>query len=102
MHRNLNEPGNNFYKTTNDQAVQNSATAGERRFQTQNRNNSAVENNAYEDITLSQTQSKRLRNEETQQHRDIENRSIITIRNQLIEFCQKQQEKFKQKKPPHI
>ena len=46
-------------------------------------------------ITLSQTLSEGLRNEETQQHQDTENKSIITIENQLIEFRQKQQEKFK-------
>ena len=38
MHRNSNEPGNNFYVTTNAQSVQINATAEERRFQTQNRN----------------------------------------------------------------
>ena len=36
MLRNSNEPGNNFYKTTNGQTVQVNATTGERRFQTQN------------------------------------------------------------------
>ena len=46
-------------------------------------------------ITLSQTLSEGLRNEETQQHQDTENKSIITIENQLIEFRQKQPEKFK-------
>ena len=34
------------------------------------------------------------RNEETQQHRSIENRSINTIKNKLTEFGQKQHEKF--------
>ena len=53
-------------------------------------------------MTVSQTQSKGLRNEETQQHWDIENRSIITIKNQQIQLRQKQQEKFKQIKKPHI
>ena len=99
MHRNSKEPGNNFYKTTNSQTVQINATTGELRFQTQNRNNLIVENNAYnayKDIKLSQTQSEGPLNEETQQHRVIENRSIITIENQLIEFHQKQLEKFKQ------
>ena len=43
-----------------------------------------------------------LRKEETQQHRDIENRPKITIENQLIEFRQKQHEKFKQIKKLHI
>ena len=70
MHRNSNEPSNNFYKNRNDQPVQINATAGER-FQTQNRNNLTVKNNTYEDITLNQTHSKGIRNEETQQYRDI-------------------------------
>ena len=39
MYRNSNEPGNNFYETTNGRTVQINATAAERRFQTQNRNN---------------------------------------------------------------
>ena len=59
-------------------------------------------NNAYKGITLSQTPREGLRNEERQKHRDIENRSIITIENQLIEFRQKQQEKSKQIKKTHI
>ena len=46
MYRNSNEPGNNFYENKNAQSVQINATAGERRFQTQNRNNLTVENNA--------------------------------------------------------
>ena len=101
MHRNSKKLDNNFCKTTNAQSGQINATAGERRFQTQNRNNSTVENNAYKDkrerknITLSQTLSEGLRNEETQEHQDTENKSIITIENQLIEFRQKQPEKFK-------
>ena len=90
MQRNSNEPGNNFYKTTNAQTIQINATAGERRFQTQNRNNLTVQNNACKDITLSQTQNKGHRNEETQQRCNIENRSIIMLLNQLIEFRQKQ------------
>ena len=49
MHRNSNKLRNNFYKTANAQSGQINATAGERRFQTQNRNNSTVENNAYKD-----------------------------------------------------
>ena len=102
MYRNSNEPGNNFYETTNAQPVQINATAEKRPFQTQNRNNLTVENNTCKDITESQTQSEGLRKEETQQYRDIENRPIITIENQLIEFRQKQQEKFKQIKKPHI
>ena len=102
MHRNSNEPGIHFYETTNAQSVQINATAGERRFQMQNRNNLTVENNAYKDVTLTQTQREALPNEETQQQRAIANGSIITIENQLIEFRQKQQEKFKQIKKPHI
>ena len=47
-------------------------------------------------ITLNQTQSEGHRNEETQQHQDIENRSINKIDNQPIEFRQKQQGKFTQ------
>ena len=43
MHRNLNKPGNIFYKTTNPQPGQIDATSGERRFQTQKRNNLTVE-----------------------------------------------------------
>ena len=77
-----------FYKITNAQSVQINATDRERRFQMQNRNNSTVENNAYKDITLSQTQSEGLWNEETQQHQDIKSRSIIAMENQLIEFLQ--------------
>ena len=77
-----------FYKITNAQSVQINATDRERRFQTQNRNNSTVENNAYKDITLSQTQSEGLWNKETQQHQDIKSRSIIAMENQLIEFLQ--------------
>ena len=64
----------------------------------QNRNNIAVRNNTY--ITLNQTQSEGHWNEEIQQHRDIENRSINTIEIQLIKFRQKQQEKFTQIKDP--
>ena len=91
MHRNSNEPGIHFYETNSAQSVQINATAGERRFQMQNRNNLTVENNAYKDVTLSQTQSEALPNKETQQQRPIANGSIITIENQLIEFRQKQQ-----------
>ena len=107
MHPNSNEPGNNSYKTANAQSGQINATSGEQHFQMQNRNNLTVGNNTYKDkrerkdITLSQNQSERLRNEEIQQHRDIENKSIITIENQLIEFRQKKQDKFKELKNPH-
>ena len=43
---------------------------------------------------MNQRQCKRHRNEETQKHRSIENISINTIKNNLIEFGQKQHEKF--------
>ena len=45
MRRNSNKPGKNFYETTNPRFVQINATAGERRFETQNRNNLTIENN---------------------------------------------------------
>ena len=50
---------------------------------------------------MNQTQSEEHQNEELQQHQVIENRSIITIENQLTEFCKKQQEKFTKIKKPH-
>ena len=37
-----------------------------------------------------------------QQHRDVENRSINTIDNQLTEFRQKQQKKFTQIRKSHM
>ena len=83
MHRNSNKPGNRFCKTTNAQTVQINATAGERRFQTQNRNNLTVENNAYKNITLSQMQSEGLQNEEIQQHHHIE---FLRSRINLLNF----------------
>ena len=46
MHKNSNEPGNNSYKTANARSVQINATAGERSFQTQKKNNLTVKNNA--------------------------------------------------------
>ena len=101
MPRNSNESGSNFYKNTNGDPVQINATAWER-FQTQKRNNLKVKINTNKDITLNQTQSEGLWNGETQQHRDIKNRSVNTIENQFIEFCQKQQEKLTQIKKPHI
>ena len=51
---------------------------------------------------LNQTQNKEHRNKEIQKHLSIENRSIITIENQLIKFFQKQQDKCPQIKNPHI
>ena len=56
----------------------------------------------YKDVLLNQTQSKKHWNEELQQHQVIENRSIITIENQLTEFRKKQQEKFTKIKKPHV
>ena len=46
---------------------------------------------------MNQTQREVLR-----KNRDIETRSINTIENQLIEFRQKQQERFTQIKKPHV
>lgn len=43
------------------------------------------------DITLSQNQSKGIRNEETQHHQNVDNIPIIKTENELIEFRQKQQ-----------
>ena len=51
---------------------------------------------------MNQTQSKEHRNEELQWHQVTENRSIITIENQLTEFCKKRQEKFTKIKKPHV
>ena len=93
--------GNNFSKNTNAQPVQINAKAGER-FQTQNRKKLTNENNTYKDFTLNQTQSEGLWNVKTQQYRDVENTSINTIENQLIEFRQKEQAEFTQIKKPHI
>ena len=56
----------------------------------------------YKDVLLNQTQSKKHWNEELQQHQVIENRSIITIENQLTEFRKKQQEKFTKIKKLHV
>ena len=95
MQRNSKKPGKYFYKNMNAQSVQINAAAGER-FETQNRNNPTVQNSTYKDITLNKTQSEEHRNEETQQHQDIENRSINTIQNHLNEFHQKRQENFTQ------
>ena len=67
MYRNSNEPGNNFYKTKNAQSVHINATPGKQSFQTENRSNLTVENNAYKDFTQNQTQSEGLRKE----HRNI-------------------------------
>ena len=75
MHTNSNESGENISKNTNTQPIQINATAEEQ-----------GRNNTHKDIPLNQTQSEEHRNEELQQHQVIENRSITTIENQLIEF----------------
>ena len=85
MHTNSNKSGENIHKNTNTQPIQINAIAEE-----QGRNNIKVNNIMYKDVLLNQTQSKKHWNEELQQHQVIENRSIITIENQLIEFRKKQ------------
>ena len=75
MHTNSNESGENISKNTNTQPIQINATAEEQ-----------GRNNMYKYIPLNQTHSEEHRNEELQQHQVIENRSITTIENQLIEF----------------
>ena len=70
MHANPNLPGEHFFKNTNAQSVQINAAVGAC-FQTQNKSNSTVENNTYEDITLNQMQCKEHRNEQMQQHQDV-------------------------------
>ena len=97
MHANSNESGENIHKNANTQSIQINATAEE-----QGRNNVTVDNITCKDIPLNQTQSKEHRNEELQRHQVIENRSIITIENQLTEFRKKQQEKFTKIKKPHV
>ena len=77
--------------------IQINATAEEK-----GRNNLRVDDITYKDIPLNQTQSEEHRNEELQQHQDIDNRSIIMIENQLTEFPKKQQEKFTKIKKPHV
>ena len=51
---------------------------------------------------MNQTQSEEHRDEKIQQHQNVENRSINTINNLLVECCQKQQDKFTQIKRPRI
>ena len=97
MHTNSNKSGENIYKNTNAHPIQINGTAEE-----QGNNNLTAEDNTYKDISRNQTQSEEHRNEELQKHPDIENRSIITIENQLTEFRKKHQEKFTQIKKPHI
>ena len=89
MQANSNESGKNIHKNTNTQLIQINATTEE-----QGRNNLTVDDIMYKDIPLNQTQSEEHRKEELQQHQVIENKSIITIENQLTEFRKKQQEKF--------
>ena len=97
MHTNSNESGENIHKNTNTQPIQINATAEE-----EGRNNVTVDYVTYKDIPLNQTQNEEHRNEELQQHQVIQNRSIITIENQLTEFRKKQQEKFTKIKKPHV
>ena len=97
MHENSNDSGGNIHKNTNTQPTQINATAEE-----QGRNNITVDDITYKDIPLNQTQSEEHQDEELQRHQVIENRSIITIENQLTEFRKKQQEKFTKVKKPHV
>ena len=97
MHVNWNESGENIHKNTNIQPIQINATTEE-----QGRNNLKVDDVTYKDIPLNQTQSEEHRDEELQQHQVIENRSVITIENELTEFRKKQQEKFTKIKRPHV
>ena len=91
MRTNSNESGESFSMLS---IFRVNATAVER-FQKQSRNNLTVEK-------LNQMQNEGHRNVEIQRYRDIENRSINTIGNQLLEFRQKQHEKFTEIKKPHI
>ena len=86
MHANSNESGENIHKNTNTQSIQMNATAEE-----QSRNNVTIDDITYQDIPLNQTQGKEHWDEKLQRHQVIEKRSIITIKNQLTEFCKKQQ-----------
>ena len=100
MHTNANESAENFYKNTNGQPVQINTTAEEQFLRSRNDLQSKIMQ--CKDITLNQMQRKEHRNAKIQQYRDIENRSINTIENQLTEFRQKQQDKFTKIKKPHI
>ena len=97
MHTNSNESGENIHKNTNTQPIQINARAEE-----QGRNNVSVDDITFKDIPQNQTQSKEHQNEELQRNQVIENKSIITIENQLTEFRKKQQEKFTKIKKPHV
>ena len=90
-----NTDGEHFYTNTGAQAAQIKPTAAES-FQKQIKKTSAVKNITYHDTTQNQTQSKEHWDEEIQQHLDVEKKSINTIKNQLIEFYQKQPEQFSQ------
>ena len=95
MQTNSNEFGQNIHKNTNTQPT--------RLMQhLKNKVEIYVDNITYKDIPLNQTPREENRNEELQQHQDIENRSIITIENQLTEFRKKQQEKFTKIKKLHV
>ena len=97
MDANSNESGENIHKNTNTQPIQMNATAEE-----QSRNNITVDDITYKYIPLNQTQSEEHRDTELQWHQVIENRSIITIENQLTKFRKKQQEKFTKIYKPHV
>ena len=75
-------------KTQDAQVAQFDPTV-EERFQTQTKNTSAIENYTFNDIRLNQTQNEGHRDEEIQQHRDVENIPINAFKSQLIEFRQK-------------
>ena len=97
MYTNSNESGENIHRNTNTQPIQINARAEE-----QGRNNVSVDDITFKDIPQNQTQSKEHQNEELQRNQVIENKSIITIENQLTEFRKKQQEKFTKIKKPHV
>ena len=97
MHTNSNESGENIHENTNTHPILINVTAEE-----QVRNNVIVDNITYKDIPLNHTQSEEHRNEELQRHQVIENRSIITIENQLTEFRKKRQKKFTKIKKPYV
>ena len=97
MHANSKKSRENIHKNMNSQPIQINTTTKE-----QGRNNITVDDITYKDIPLKQTQSEEQRDKELQRHQVIENRSIITIENQLTEFRKKQQEKFTKIKKPHV
>ena len=95
MHANSNESGENIHKNANTQSIQINATAEE-----QGRNNITIDDITYQDIPLNQTQGEEHRDEKLQRHQVIENRSIITIKNQLTGFRKKQQRSLQKLKNP--